>query len=58
MGKQGLCGTCAQVTACIFVKDLPVWFCEEFSNDSNALTSLKQGKIKKVISSEVAIESE
>jgi len=59
MGKPGLCSTCAHLTTCIFVKDSAVvWSCEEFSNESSAPVSFKQGKIKRVISGEVATESE
>lgn len=32
MENKGLCNTCARIKTCIFCKNLPVWFCEEFSN--------------------------
>ena len=31
MEKKGLCSTCIRVKTCIFLKDPPVWQCEEFS---------------------------
>ena len=58
MERKGLCGTCVQVETCIFIKDSPVWFCEEFSNGNNMPTNFKPAKIKRVVSREVATESE
>lgn len=57
MERKGLCGTCVQVKTCIFLKDPPVWQCEEFSNGSDAPVRLKV-KTKRVVSREVATESE
>ena len=58
MERKGLCSTCVQVGTCIFIKDPPVWQCEEFSNGNNVPTSFKQTKTKKIVSREVATESE
>jgi len=58
MERKGLCSTCVQVQTCIFIKDPPVWQCEEFSNSNNVPTKFKQVKTKKVVSREVATESE
>ena len=58
MERKGLCSTCVQVETCIFIKDPPVWQCEEFSNGNSVPTSLKQVKTKGVASCEVATERE
>ncbi|MFH1201585.1 MAG: hypothetical protein V1674_01685 [Candidatus Omnitrophota bacterium] len=58
MERKGLCSTCVRVKACIFIKDAPVWLCEEFSNGNHVPTSFKQAKTKRVVSREVATESE
>lgn len=58
MERKGLCGTCVQVASCIFLKDPPVWQCEEFSIGNNAAASVKQAKTKQAASQEVATESE
>lgn len=58
MEKKGLCISCAQVEACIFKKDPPVWFCEEFFQENHLVASFKQKEIKKVFSREAATESE
>jgi len=58
MARKGLCSTCIQGETCIFLKDPPVWRCEEFSNGNNVPTSFKKAKIKKVVFREVATESE
>ena len=56
MNRKGLCSTCVEVTACIFVKEPPVWQCEEFSG-GNHNPAFRQGKVKRVIREEVT-ESE
>jgi len=44
---------------CIFVKEPPVWQCEEFSSGNNVPTSFKPRKTKRVLSfREVATENE
>jgi len=60
MERKGLCSTCVQVETCIFIKDPPVWQCEEFSSGNNVPTSFKfkQAKTKGSVSREVATESE
>ncbi len=58
MERKGLCSTCVQVNTCIFIKDPPVLQCEEFSNGSSVPTRFKQVKTKKIVSREVATESE
>jgi len=58
MKRKGLCCTCIQVETCIFIKDPPVLQCEEFSNGNNVLTNFKKAKTKRVVSREVATESE
>ena len=56
MEKKGLCGTCVQVETCIFIKEPPVWLCEEFS-DGNVPAKFMQGKLKRVVR-ESATDSE
>jgi hypothetical protein len=58
MEKKGLCISCVNIKTCIFSKDPPVWLCEEFSNGNNVPRSLKQTKTKRLVSREVATESE
>jgi hypothetical protein len=58
MERKGLCSTCVQVQTCIFIKDPPVWQCEEFSNGNNVPTNFKKAKTKRIVSREVATESE
>ena len=58
MERKGLCSTCVHAETCIFIKDPPVLQCEEFSNGNNVPTSFKQTKTKRVVSREVATESE
>lgn len=58
MERKGLCGTCVRVETCIFLKDPPVWQCEEFSNGNHALTHFKKAKTKRIVSGEVATERE
>ncbi|MBI4972377.1 MAG: hypothetical protein HZC16_00990 [Candidatus Omnitrophica bacterium] len=58
MEKKGLCTTCVEFKTCIFSKEPPVWQCEEFSNGNNVPASFKQIKTKRVVSREVATESE
>lgn len=58
MEKKGLCRTCVHLATCIFVKDLPVWQCEEFSCSNHTPTRFRQITKKRVISCEVATESE
>jgi len=58
MERKGLCSTCVQVETCIFIKDPPVWKCEEFFSGNNVPTSFKQAKTKRSVSREVATESE
>jgi hypothetical protein len=58
MGRKGLCSTCIQAETCIFIKDPPVWQCEEFSNGNNMPSNFKKVKTKKFVSREVATESE
>jgi hypothetical protein len=58
MERKGLCSTCVQVETCIFIKDSPVWQCEEFSNGNNVPMNFKQAKTKRIVSREVATESE
>jgi len=57
MERKGLCNTCVQVETCIFIKDPPVWQCEEFSNGSSVPTRFRQTKVKRVIREQVT-ESE
>jgi hypothetical protein len=58
MERKGLCSTCVQAETCIFIKDSPVWLCEEFSDGNNVPTRFKQAKTKRIVSREVATESE
>jgi hypothetical protein len=61
MEIKGLCGTCVYVTTCVFVKDSPVWQCEEFSDvgrRSEKPAGLKRDKREKVVCREAATESE
>jgi len=58
MERKGLCSTCIQSETCIFIKDPPVLQCEEFSNGNNVPTRFKQVKTKRIVSGEVATESE
>jgi len=58
MEKKGLCNTCVQVATCIFLKDPPVWQCEEFSIGNHVPGSLKQVRAKRTASQEAATESE
>jgi len=58
MERKGLCSTCTYVETCSFIKDPPVWQCEEFSSDNNLSARFKQAKTKRVVSREVATESE
>jgi hypothetical protein len=58
MEKKGLCTTCIHFEKCIFIKEPPVWQCEEFSNGNNVPTRFKQVKTKRIVSREVATESE
>jgi hypothetical protein len=58
MEKKGLCSTCVQAETCIFIKEPPVLQCEEFSNGNNVTTNFKKAKTKRVVSREVATESE
>ena len=47
MEIKGLCSTCVELKTCIFVKEPPVWQCEEFSNGKSAVAaSHKQPKAK------------
>lgn len=46
METKGLCRTCVQAKSCIFLKDPPVWQCEEFSADSSKQIAFKQAKTK------------
>jgi hypothetical protein len=58
MEKKGLCCTCLHFETCIFNKKPPVWHCEEFYSNSSVPVRCTQAKIKKVVSREVATESE
>jgi len=58
MERKGLCNTCIQVESCIFIKDPPVWQCEEFSTGNKVPTNFKKARTKKTVSGEVATESE
>jgi hypothetical protein len=58
MERKGLCTTCIEAKACIFVKEPPVLQCEEFSHGNHTPAKFKQAKTKKPISCEVATESE
>jgi hypothetical protein len=58
MERKGLCTTCLEVESCIFVKQPPVWQCEEFSNGNHVPKGLRQAKAKRIVSREVATESE
>jgi len=58
MEKKGLCVTCENDKGCTFPRKFPVWQCEEFSSENNVPTSFKPVKTKRVVSREVAIESE
>lgn len=55
MKNKGLCSTCVHSATCIFVKEPPVWQCEEFSSGNSVPT--RQIKVKRVIREEVT-ESE
>jgi len=57
MEEKGLCSTCEQAETCIFIKNSPVWLCEEFSNGKNVPTRLGQVKVKRVVREEIT-ESE
>jgi len=58
MESKGLCTTCVEFSTCIFTKDPPVLQCEEFSNGNNVPTNFKKAKTKRIVSREVATESE
>jgi hypothetical protein len=58
MEKKGLCTTCIEVKTCTFVKDAPIWQCEEFSSGIHTTAKRAQIKSKRVVSCEVATESE
>ena len=58
MVKKGLCISCIDIKTCIFSKEPPVWQCEEFSNGNNVPTNFKNAKTKRLVSREVATESE
>ena len=58
MEKKGLCTTCIHFEKCIFTKEPPVWQCEEFCSGNNVPTNFKKAKTKKIVSCEVATESE
>ena len=58
MERKGLCSTCVEFETCNFIKNPPVWQCEEFSSGSNVPKGFKQAKTKRVVSREVANESE
>ncbi|MBP7088457.1 MAG: hypothetical protein KBB01_04075 [Candidatus Omnitrophica bacterium] len=48
MSRDGLCGTCIQLSTCIFDKDPVVWECEEFSDNNNLPKSLGRTKKQRV----------
>ncbi len=56
MDRTGLCSTCVEVKTCIFVKEPPVWQCEEFFV-GNHQPAFRREKVKRVIREEVT-ESE
>ncbi len=56
MNHRGLCSTCVEVKACIFVKEPPVLECEEFFG-GNHQPVFKQGNVKRIIREEIT-ESE
>ena len=58
MERKGLCSNCVQVETCIFIKDPPVWQCEEFYNGNSVPVRCRQAKTKSFVSREVATESE
>jgi len=58
MEKKGLCTTCVEFSACIFVKEPPVWQCEEFSSGGVTAENSRQTKAKKIISSRENTEAE
>jgi len=55
MEKKGLCSTCVNAGSCIFVKEPPVWSCEEFSCGNSGPTRARQ--VKRTVREEVT-ESE
>jgi len=57
MEKKGLCATCVQSVTCIFLKEPPVWQCEEFSNGNHVSARGRQEKVKQVVYEQVT-ESE
>ncbi len=57
MEEKGLCSTCIELKTCIFLKEPPVWQCEEFSSGNHAPTRFKLATGERVIHEEVT-ESE